>query len=182
MNVPTWIILVLGGDPSRARYFWHDAKKGRRVWMTGNRTAMEMISCTTRRCRYEVIHLSFSLRLLGLAVPLDWDQQIRLINLLTTSQESEKLTTWKVWTIISKLASLDVFFRYPVGHFFGVSAHPEAEEWKSGIISHQHSESGVEIGAIPLAWYGPASQLQTERETASTGKRMNLLLTQTRQS
>lgn len=34
---------------------------------------------------HEVIHLSFSLRLLCLAVPLDRDQQIRLINLLTES-------------------------------------------------------------------------------------------------
>lgn len=76
---------------------------------------------------------------------------------------------------VSKRTRLDVFSRYPTGTFFRVPAHPEAEERKSGIVSHQHSESGVEIGAIPLARYGPASQLQTE--TASSGKRRNLLLT-----
>lgn len=80
------------------------------------------------------------------------------------SQESVTLTTWKVWTAISKRTSLDVFFRYPAGHFFGVLAHPEAEERKRGIVAHQHSESGVEIGAIPLARYGPAPQLETQRE------------------
>lgn len=70
----------------------------------------------------------------------------------------------KLWTVFSNRTSLDVFFRYPAGNFLGVSAHPEAEERKSGIIFHQHFESGVEIGAIPLARYGPASQLQTEKQ------------------
>lgn len=77
--------------------------------------------------------------------------------------------------IVSKRTRLDVFSWYPAGNFFRVLAYPEAEERKRGIISHQQSESGVEIGAIPLARYGPASQLQTE--TASSGKRRNLLLT-----
>lgn len=65
----------------------------------------------------------------------------------------------------SKRTGLDVAFRNPAGNFVGVWANPEAEERKSGVISHQHSESGVEIGAIPLARRGPASQLRTDRET-----------------
>lgn len=80
------------------------------------------------------------------------------------SQWNQAPTRWNSLMIISARTSLDVFFWFPAGNFFRVSAHLEAEEGKSGVIFHQYSESGVEIGPNPLAWYRPAPQLQTGRE------------------
>lgn len=117
MNVPTWIMLVLAGDPSIARYFSHDAKKRRRVWVRGHGTAMERISCSSRCRLNEATHLSFSLRLLGPAVPLDWDQQIRLINLLTKSQESPNHQSFGQSS--QTVLALMCFFGIPLGISLG---------------------------------------------------------------
>ena len=42
MNVPTWIMLLLGGDPNKARYLSHAAKKGRSVWI--KRSGRKLVS------------------------------------------------------------------------------------------------------------------------------------------
>lgn len=66
--------------------------------------------------------------------------------------------------MISAPTGLYVFLCYPTGKFLWVAAHLEAEEWKSGIVSHQYSQGGVKIGLVPLARHGPASQLHAEKD------------------
>lgn len=64
----------------------------------------------------EVMHLSFSLRLLGRAVPLDGDQQIRLIDLLTRrSRESIKTGAPKVKCFDNRLGEVLACM-----YFFGI--------------------------------------------------------------
>lgn len=61
-------------------------------------------------------------------------------------------------------ARLYISFCRLAGDFVGVFSRVEVEEWKGGVVSHEQAQGGVKVGPIPLARYGPATELHAERD------------------